>query len=80
MRPAEWNALIADPETVVIDTRNDYEAAIETFRGAVDPGTRAFGEFPGWWKANRDNFQGKRIAMFCTGGIRCKTPRHKKAA
>ncbi|WP_374645479.1 rhodanese-related sulfurtransferase [Tabrizicola sp.] len=70
--PAEWNALISDPGTVVIDTRNDYEVAIGTFRGAVDPGTRAFGEFPDWWQENRDRFAGKRIAMFCTGGIRCE--------
>jgi UPF0176 protein len=64
--------LISDPGTVVIDTRNDYEISIGTFQGAVDPGTRAFGEFPDWWQANRDRFQGKRIAMFCTGGIRCE--------
>jgi UPF0176 protein len=70
--PAEWNALISDPDTVVIDTRNDYEVAIGTFRGAVNPGTKAFGEFPGWWEANRERFAGKRIAMFCTGGIRCE--------
>jgi UPF0176 protein len=68
----DWNALILDPDTVVIDTRNDYEVAIGTFRGAVDPGTKAFGEFPDWWQDNRDRFQGKRIAMFCTGGIRCE--------
>jgi UPF0176 protein len=72
VRPADWNALIRDPDTVVIDTRNDYEVAIGTFAGAVDPGTRAFGEFPDWWQANRDRFAGKRIAMFCTGGIRCE--------
>ena len=70
--PADWNRLISDPDTVVIDTRNDYEVAIGTFQGAVDPGTRAFGEFPAWWQANRDHFAGKRIAMFCTGGIRCE--------
>ena len=70
--PADWNALIADPDTVLIDTRNDYEVAIGTFRGAVDPGTRAFGEFPDWWQENRDRFAGKRVAMFCTGGIRCE--------
>jgi UPF0176 protein len=68
----DWNALISDPDTVVIDTRNDYEVAIGTFRGAVDPGTKAFGAFPDWWQENRDRFQGKRIAMFCTGGIRCE--------
>jgi UPF0176 protein len=70
--PKDWNALISDTETVVIDTRNDYEVAIGTFQGAVDPGTRAFGEFPDWWQANRERFAGKRIAMFCTGGIRCE--------
>jgi UPF0176 protein len=70
--PGDWNALIADPDTVVIDTRNDYEVAIGSFQGAVDPETRAFGEFPGWWQANRERFAGKRIAMFCTGGIRCE--------
>ena len=68
----DWNTLIRDPETVVIDTRNDYEVAIGSFKGAVDPGTKAFGEFPAWWQANRDRFAGKRIAMFCTGGIRCE--------
>jgi UPF0176 protein len=72
VRPAEWNALIADPGTVVIDTRNDYEVAIGTFQGAVDPATRAFGEFPDWWEKNRAGFAGKRVAMFCTGGIRCE--------
>jgi UPF0176 protein len=68
----DWNALISDPDTVVIDTRNDYEVSIGTFRGAVDPRTQAFGEFPAWWQANRERFAGKRIAMFCTGGIRCE--------
>lgn len=68
----DWNALISDPDTVVIDTRNDYEVAIGTFKGAVDPGTKAFGEFPEWWQENRERFAGKRIAMFCTGGIRCE--------
>lgn len=69
---ADWNALIAAPDVAVIDTRNDYEVAIGTFRGAIDPETRAFGEFPGWWAANKLRFAGKRIAMFCTGGIRCE--------
>lgn len=72
VRPQDWNALITDPDTVVIDTRNDYEVAIGTFQGAVDPATRAFGEFPQWWQANRERFAGKRVAMFCTGGIRCE--------
>lgn len=72
VQAADWNALISDPDTVVIDTRNDYEVAIGTFHGAVDPGTRSFGAFPAWWQENRDRFIGKRIAMFCTGGIRCE--------
>jgi UPF0176 protein len=72
VEPAEWNALIDDPDVAVIDTRNDYEVAIGTFRGAVDPGTASFRDFPAWWEANRDRFRGKKIAMFCTGGIRCE--------
>lgn len=67
-----WNALIADPDVAVIDTRNDYEVAIGTFQGAVDPNTHAFGDFPAWWQDNKQRFTGKRIAMFCTGGIRCE--------
>ena len=70
--PEDWNALISAPDVAVIDTRNDYEVAIGTFRGAVDPGTRSFRDFPAWWRANADRFAGKRIAMFCTGGIRCE--------
>jgi UPF0176 protein len=70
--PQDWNALISAPDVAVIDTRNDYEVAIGTFAGAVDPGTQAFGAFPAWWQENRDRFAGKRIAMFCTGGIRCE--------
>ena len=70
--PADWNALISAPDVAVIDTRNDYEVAIGTFQGAVDPETRSFGEFPAWWQANKDRFRNKRIAMFCTGGIRCE--------
>ncbi|MEM8841105.1 MAG: rhodanese-related sulfurtransferase [Pseudomonadota bacterium] len=70
--PQDWNAVVDDPDTVVIDTRNDYEVAIGTFAGAVDPKTESFGAFPDWWRANRDRFAGKRIAMFCTGGIRCE--------
>ena len=70
--PEDWNALISQPDVAVIDTRNAYEVAIGTFAGAVDPQTRSFGEFPAWWEANRDRFHNKRIAMFCTGGIRCE--------
>ena len=69
---ADWNALIAAPDVAVIDTRNDFEVAIGTFQGAVDPETQAFGEFPAWWQGNKTRFTGKRIAMFCTGGIRCE--------
>jgi UPF0176 protein len=56
----------------VIDTRNDYEVAIGTFEGAIDPETSSFREFPAWWEANKDRFHNKRVAMFCTGGIRCE--------
>lgn len=72
--PREWNALIRDPATLVIDTRNHYEVAVGTFTGAVDPETRSFREFPAWFRANRERLMaGKRqVAMFCTGGIRCE--------
>ncbi len=74
--PAEWNALIADPDTVVIDTRNAYEVAVGSFDGAIDPGTRSFRDFPAWFDAFAEKLreQGRtpRIAMFCTGGIRCE--------
>ncbi len=70
--PAEWNELIQSPDVAVIDTRNDYEVAIGTFEGAIDPETKTFGEFPAWWEENKDRFHNKRIAMFCTGGIRCE--------
>ncbi|WP_172327691.1 rhodanese-related sulfurtransferase [Mangrovicoccus sp. HB161399] len=72
VEPADWNALISAPDVAVIDTRNDYEVAIGTFEGAVDPETESFRDFPAWWEANRDRFHNKRIAMFCTGGIRCE--------
>ncbi|MBE3638301.1 oxygen-dependent tRNA uridine(34) hydroxylase TrhO [Mangrovicoccus algicola] len=70
--PAEWNALISAPDVAVIDTRNDYEVAIGTFAGAVDPETASFRDFPAWWEENKARFHNKRIAMFCTGGIRCE--------
>ena len=70
--PADWNALVDDPDTVVIDTRNGYEVAVGSFAGAIDPGTDAFRDFPAWVDAHRDELAGKRIAMFCTGGIRCE--------
>ncbi|ALR19575.1 rhodanese-related sulfurtransferase [Sphingobium baderi] len=74
--PAAWNALIADPDTVVIDTRNAYEVACGTFERAVDPGTRSFRDFPAWFddfaQKLRDEGRQPKIAMFCTGGIRCE--------
>ncbi|MEC3912857.1 rhodanese-related sulfurtransferase [Sphingobium sp. CR2-8] len=74
--PVDWNALIADPDTVVIDTRNAYEVAVGTFEGAIDPETRSFREFPAWFDAFAADLkaQGRspKIAMFCTGGIRCE--------
>ncbi|MBE0413754.1 rhodanese-related sulfurtransferase [Yoonia sp.] len=70
--PADWNDLISAPDVAVIDTRNDYEVAIGTFDGAIDPQTKSFGEFPAWWEENKHRFHNKRIAMFCTGGIRCE--------
>lgn len=73
VQPEEWNALISDPDTLVIDTRNDYEVAIGSFRGALDPKTKSFGEFPQWFEDNKDKLaQAPKIAMFCTGGIRCE--------
>ena len=70
--PEDWNALIADPDTIVIDTRNAYEVRIGTFDGAIDPETDSFRDFPAWVRENRETLAGKRIAMFCTGGIRCE--------
>lgn len=68
----EWNELLADPDIVVIDTRNAYEVAVGTFPGAVDPGTAGFADFPAWFRTHAHEFAGKRVAMFCTGGIRCE--------
>ncbi len=70
--PKDWNALISDPDTIVIDTRNDYETAIGTFRGAVDPKTKSFREFPDWVRNNPGLHNKPKIAMYCTGGIRCE--------
>lgn len=72
VEPRDWNALIDDPATVVIDTRNEYEVALGSFVDAVDPGTRSFSEFPAWVDAHRDALEGRKVAMFCTGGIRCE--------
>lgn len=70
--PADWNALISQPDTVIIDTRNAYEVSIGTFRGAIDPATASFREFPAWVEAHRAELEGRKVAMFCTGGIRCE--------
>ena len=72
--PAQWNALIADPEVLVIDTRNAHEVEIGTFERAIDPGTRSFREFPDWFRQHRNELLTKqrKVAMFCTGGIRCE--------
>lgn len=70
--PGEWNELISDPDTILIDTRNDYEVALGTFKGAVDPRTATFREFPQWVEEHRGELENRRIAMFCTGGIRCE--------
>ncbi len=76
VKPEEWNDLISDPEVVVVDTRNDYEYQIGTFEGAINPKTTSFTEFPGWIEKQRQEggvLHGKRkVAMFCTGGIRCE--------
>ena len=72
VQPEEWNALIDDENTILIDTRNDYEYAIGTFKGAIDPKTKTFREFPQWVEDHRGDLEGKKIAMFCTGGIRCE--------
>ena len=70
--PEAWNDFINDPDVVVIDTRNDYEVEIGTFKGAVDPETTSFRELPEWVEGQDNLLKGKKIAMFCTGGIRCE--------
>ncbi|MBF7729453.1 oxygen-dependent tRNA uridine(34) hydroxylase TrhO [Pseudomonas sp. N040] len=72
VEPRDWNALVDDPEVLLIDTRNDYEVAIGTFAGAIDPKTASFREFPDYIKAHFDPQKHKKVAMFCTGGIRCE--------
>jgi UPF0176 protein len=73
VKPDAWNALIADPETILIDTRNAYEVKIGTFEGAIDPKTESFSDFPAWFEGFRETIpEGAKIAMFCTGGIRCE--------
>lgn len=70
--PADWNALISDPDVICIDTRNDYEVEIGTFKGAVNPHTTTFREFPAYAEEHLDPDKHRKVAMFCTGGIRCE--------
>jgi UPF0176 protein len=72
VRPQDWNALIADPDVVVIDTRNDYEVGIGTFERAQNPETRSFRQFPEYVQNHLDPAQHPKVALFCTGGIRCE--------
>jgi UPF0176 protein len=72
VEPSDWDELISDPDVVLIDTRNDFEVRIGTFEGAIDPKTTSFGEFPAYVKEHLNPKQHKKIAMFCTGGIRCE--------
>ncbi len=70
--PKEWNTVISDPDTLVIDTRNDYEYVVGSFKGAVNPKTKSFREFPDYVQQQLDPQKHKKVAMFCTGGIRCE--------
>ena len=70
--PADWNDLIATPDTILIDTRNAFEVAMGTFEGAVDPGIKSFGQFKDFAARHLDPARHRRVAMFCTGGIRCE--------
>lgn len=72
VKPEDWNALISDPDVILIDTRNDYEVDIGTFKGAIDPKTTTFREFPEYVAEHFDKTKHKKVAMFCTGGIRCE--------
>lgn len=72
VKPEDWNALISDPDVILLDTRNDYETHIGTFKGAIDPKTTTFREFPAFVQQNLDKTKNKKVAMFCTGGIRCE--------
>jgi UPF0176 protein len=72
VKPKDWNALLADPEVVLVDTRNDYEVRIGSFRNALNPKTESFREFPAFAEENLDPRRHTKVAMFCTGGIRCE--------
>ncbi|MCK5884887.1 MAG: NAD-dependent epimerase/dehydratase family protein, partial [Alcanivorax sp.] len=70
VKPQDWNELVNDPDVLLIDTRNDYEYGIGSFKGAVDPHTESFREFPAYVRSHLDPGKHKKVAMFCTGGIR----------
>ncbi|MCW8833896.1 MAG: rhodanese-related sulfurtransferase [Colwellia sp.] len=72
VKPKDWNALISNPDVLLVDTRNDYEVEIGTFKGALNPDTETFREFPQYVSDNLDKSKHKKVAMFCTGGIRCE--------
>lgn len=72
VNPQDWNDLLNDPEVLIIDTRNDYEYDVGTFRGAINPNTETFRAFPDYVHHNLDAKKHKKVAMFCTGGIRCE--------
>jgi UPF0176 protein len=72
VEPSDWNTLISDPEVVLIDTRNQYEVDVGTFKGALNPATDSFRQFPEYVKQHLDPSKNKKVAMFCTGGIRCE--------
>ena len=72
VKPADWNELVNDPDVVLIDTRNNYEFEIGSFKGSINPNTETFREFPAYTKNNLEKYRDKKIAMFCTGGIRCE--------
>lgn len=72
VKPQDWNAIISDPETIVIDVRNQFEVKVGSFQGAIDPQTASFRQFPEFVQSQLDPTQHKKVAMFCTGGIRCE--------
>lgn len=72
VEPKDWNALINDSDVILIDTRNNYEYGIGSFKGAINPNTKTFREFPAYTKKNLEQYRDKKVAMFCTGGIRCE--------
>jgi UPF0176 protein len=72
LKPHEWNRLLEDPDVVLIDTRNDYEVRIGAFKGAIDPKTKSFSELPNWLREQASLKNKPKVAMYCTGGIRCE--------